>query len=202
MMFHNVLEAAFGSPAKVRILRALFVSPQPVSGRQVGELARLSHRGAIHALESLVELGAVQQRRVGKAYQYSLVRNNAVVEKIIRPCIEAETSLIGDLKQDIKARFGRAAINLTLYGSLARGTEKRGSDIDVLAVARSGSIKLRLERKAVSLTPYFRQRYNALLSLHCFTQSELKDKKALPFIKAVLKEGAAISGKPLRELLS
>lgn len=202
MIFHNVLEAVFGSPAKVRILRALFASPQPVSGRQVGELARLSHRGAIHALESLVELGAVRQRRVGKAYQYSLVRNNAVVEKIIRPCIEAEPLLIGDLTQDIKVRFSRSAINLTLYGSLARGTEKRGSDIDVLAIARSESVKLQLEQKAISFAPYFRQRYNALLSLHCFTRSELKDKKDLPLIKAVLKEGVAISGKPLRELLS
>ncbi len=76
MMFRNTLESVFGSPAKIRILRVLFTSPQPLNGRQVGELARLSHRGAIQALGSLVDLGAVQQRRAGKAYLYSLVRNN------------------------------------------------------------------------------------------------------------------------------
>lgn len=202
MIFHNVLEFVFGSPAKIRILRVLFASPQPLSGRQVGELARLSHRGAIQALGPLVELGAVQQRRVGKAYQYSLVRNNAVVEKIILPCIHAEASLIDGLKRDIKAHFGRNTANLTLYGSLARGTETRGSDIDVLAIARDESMKTQLEEKAESLAPVFRQRYNALLSVHCYVLSELKNKKTLPLLKTVLKEGITISGKPLRELLA
>jgi predicted nucleotidyltransferase len=202
MVFRNVLEAVFGSPAKIRILRVLLAAPQPLSGRQVGELARLSHRGAIQALDSLVELGAVQQRRVGKAYQYVLVRNNEAVERIIIPCIQAEASLIEDLKQDIKAHFGRNTVNLTLYGSLARGTEKRGSDIDVLAVVRAGSVKTQLEEKAASLTPLFQHRYNALLSLHCYTLPELKDRKALSLLGSAMKEGVTISGKPLTELLA
>ena len=47
MVIRRVLEAIFGSPAKIRILRVLSTSPQPLSGRQVGELSALSHRGAI-----------------------------------------------------------------------------------------------------------------------------------------------------------
>jgi predicted nucleotidyltransferase len=129
------------------------------------------------------------------------VRNNAAVEKIILPCIQAEAFLLDGLKRDIKAHFVRNTVNLTLYGSLARGEEKRGSDIDVLAIARDGSMKAQLEEKAESLTSY-RQRYNALLSLHCFTLSELKDKKALPLLRSILKEGVTISGKPLRELFA
>jgi DNA-binding transcriptional ArsR family regulator len=105
MILHYVLEAAFGSPAKIRMLRILFTTPQPLSGRQVGELARLSHRGAIQALTSLVELGAVRQRRVGRAYQYSLSRDNAAVKTIIAPCIKAEAALIDDLKKNLTSQF-------------------------------------------------------------------------------------------------
>jgi len=105
MIVHYVLEAAFGSPAKIRMLRILFTTPQPLSGRQVGELARLSHRGAIQALTSLVELGAVRQRRVGRAYQYSLSRDNAAVKTIIAPCIKAEAALIDDLKKNLTSQF-------------------------------------------------------------------------------------------------
>jgi len=202
MIFRNILEAVFGSPAKIRILRVLFVAPQPLSGRQVGELARLSHRGAIQALGPLVESGAVQQRKVGKAYQYSLVRNNAVVKKIILPCIQAEASLIDILKRDLKAHFGRNTVSLTLYGSLARGGEQWGSDIDVLAIARHGSMRTQLEEKAESLTSLYRQRYHALLSLHCYALSDLKDKKTLPLLRSILKEGITISGKPLREIIA
>ena len=201
MVIRKVLEAIFGSPAKIRILRVLSSSPQPLSGRQVGELAGLSHRGAIQALESLVELGAVRQRRVGNAYQYSLFRGNIAVEKIIAPSLKAEAALLDDLKKKIVAQFGRKAVNLTLYGSVVRGTEKRGSDIDVLAIAGDERMKADLEEKSASLAPFFRERYNFLLSLHCFTLDELRSKKTLPLLRSVKEEGVTLSGKPLRELL-
>lgn len=201
MVLHKVLEAIFGSPAKIRILRVLFASPQPLSGRQVGELSGLSHRGAIQALESLVALGAVRQRKVGTAYQYSLSQRNAAVEMIIAPCIKAEAALLDDLKKKIIAQFGRKAVSLTLYGSLVRGTEKRGSDIDVLAIAGDEQAKKALEEEALSLIPFFRERYNSLLSLHCFALDELQKKKSLPLLRSAKEEGITLFGKPLRELL-
>ncbi|MCK9418293.1 MAG: nucleotidyltransferase domain-containing protein [Nitrospirae bacterium] len=201
MGIHKVLEAIFGSPAKIRILRVLSASPQPLSGRQVGELSKLSHRGAIQALESLVELGAVRQRRVGNAYQYSLSPGNRAVELIIVPSIKAEAALLDELKKKIVAQFGRKAVSLTLYGSVVRGTEKRGSDIDVLAIAGDERLKSDLEEKSAALAPFYRERYNSLLSLHCFTLDELRSKKTLPLLRTVKEEGVTLSGKPLRELL-
>jgi len=202
MISRNVLESIFGSPAKIRILRVLSVSPQPLSGRQVGELSRLSHRGAIHALESLVEIGAVRQRRVGAAYQYSLCHGNMAVEAIIAPALKAEASMLDDLKRNITAQFRGKCISLTLYGSLARGTGRRGSDIDVLAVARDERRKKELEDKSAASIPFFRERYNAVLSLHCYTLVELRSRKNLPLLKSVIQEGAPLSGKPLRELMA
>jgi len=202
MISQNVLESIFGSPAKIRILRALSASPQPLSGRQVGELSRLSHRGAIQALTSLVELGAVRQRRVGAAYQYSLSRGNVAVETIIAPSLKAEASMLDELKKNIIAQFNGKAASLTLYGSLARGTGKRGSDIDVLAVARDERRKQELEDKAVNSISFFRERYNAVLSLHCYMLVELRSKKNLPLLKTVIQEGVVLFGKPLRELIA
>jgi len=202
MISQNVLESIFGSSAKIRILRVLSVSPQPLSGRQVGELSRLSHRGAIQALESLVELGAVRQRKVGAAYQYSLSKGNAAVEMIIAPTLRAETALLDDLKRNITAQFSGKAVSLTLYGSLARGTGKRGCDIDLMAIARDERRKKELEDKAAANTPFFRERYNAVLSLHCYTLVELRNKKNLPLLKSVIQDGVALSGKPLRELMA
>ena len=202
MISQNVLESIFGSPAKIRILRVLSVSPQPLSGRQVGELSRLSHRGAIQALESLVEIGAVRQRRVGAAYQYSLSRGNMAVETIIAPSLKAEASMLDDLKRSIATQFRGKTLSLTLYVSLARGTGKRGSDIDVLAVARDEQRKKELEDKAAASISFYRERYNAVLSLHCYTLVELSSKKNLPLLKSVLQEGVSLSGKPLRELMA
>ncbi len=202
MISQNVLESIFGSPAKIRILRVLSVSPQPLSGRQVGELSRLSHRGAIQALKSLVELGAVRQRRVGAAYQYSLSRGNMAVETIITPSLKAEASMLDDLKRNIISQFRGKTVSLTLYGSLARGAGKKGSDIDVLAVSRDERRKKELEDKAAASISFFRERYNAILSLHCYTLLELKSRKNLPLLKSVIQEGLELSGKPLLGLMA
>ena len=201
MILHRLIETLLGSAAKIRIIRALLASPQPLSGRQVGELAGLSHRGAIQALESLVESGAVRQRRAGKAYQFSLSRGNAAVEKIIIPCFRAETALLDDLKSDVSARFGKKTVSLTLYGSLVRGTESKGSDIDVLAVVRDEQAKERLEEEAASFVPFFQERFSALLSLHCFTLEEIRKKAVLPLLDSVRNEGVTLAGKPIYELL-
>ena len=200
MKIRKVIESIFGSHAKVRILRALFNSPQPLSGRQLGELSGLTHKGAIHAIQSLVDMGAVKQRRVGKAYQYSLSKGNIFVEKIITPCIRAESGLFYSLKKDIAANFGTDSISLILYGSIVRGEEKKGSDIDLMVVARDEREKKTVEEKAELRAQYFNKRYNALLSLHCFTLSEIKAKKASPLIKSIIKEGMVVSGKPIGEL--
>ena len=200
MKIRKVLESIFGSPAKIRILRVLFKSPQPLSGRQIGELSGLTHRGAIHALESLVEIGAVKQRRAGQAYQYSLLKDSIFVERIVIPCIRAETSLFDDLKMDITTHFGKDTMSLVLYGSLARGEERNGSDIDVIAVVKDKRKKREVEENTASKAPYFRVRFNGILSLHCFTLNEIKGRKTLSFIKSVMKEGIVLSGKSLGEL--
>lgn len=199
MNIHKIIESIFGSSARVNILRRLVKSPQPLSGRQIGELTGLTHKGAIHAMESLVELGAVKQRRVGRAYQYSLSKRNIYVKKIIIPCIKAEAELFDNLKKDIVLFFGSDAVSLILYGSFARGEEKNGSDIDVIAITSDEKKKSIVEKKVASKATHFNERFNRLLSLHCFTVHEVKGKKTLPMIKSVMKEGIVLSGKPLRE---
>lgn len=201
MIIHKVIEIVFGSPAKVKIIRALLKSPQPLSGRQVGELSGLTHRGAIQAMGALVELGVVQQRKAGKAYQYSFSKDNIYAEKIVMPCIKAEEGLFNELKRDITEYFGKECISLILYGSLAKEKEKKGSDIDILAVVKDSVEKTELEERAVSKVPYFIKRFNSLLSLHCLTINEVKNKKGLPLIKSASREGKTLSGKSLEELL-
>ncbi|MBI1865308.1 MAG: nucleotidyltransferase domain-containing protein [Nitrospirae bacterium] len=199
MRVHNVLELIFGSPARIRILRVLASIPRPLSGRQVGELAGLTHRGAIHALASLVDIGAVKQRRAGNAYQYSLSKGSIFAEKIVLPAIKAEGRLLDELKRDVAARFGHFTVSLVLYGSLARGEEKEGSDIDVMAVVKGEREKAAMEEKAASMAFYFSERFDGLLSIHCLTVDEIRRRKDLPLMRSVMKEGVILAGKRLSE---
>jgi predicted nucleotidyltransferase len=76
----------------------------------------------------------------------------------------------------------------------------RGSDIDIIAVVKDEREKIEVEEKAASKVSYFRERFNSLLSLHCFTPNEIKGKKNMPLIKSVIKEGIVLSGKPLKDI--
>src|SRR4030067_470910 len=183
MRVHNVLELIFGSPARIRILRVLASISRPLSGRQVGELAGLTHRGAIHALASLVDIGAVKQRRAGNAYQYSLLKDSIFAENIVLPAIKAEGMLLDELKRDVAVRFGHCTVSLVLYGSLARGEEKKGSDIDVMAVVKGEREKAAMEEKAAAMASYFSERFDGLLSIHCLTVDEGKRRKDLPVLR-------------------
>jgi len=202
MIYSHILEAVFGSPARIRILRVLLSSPQPLSGRQVGEFAQLSHRGAIQALKSLVDLGAVRQRSVGNAYQYSLLRNHIAVRTIIEPCINAEIALLDDLKRHLAEKVGKDVVSLILYGSIIKGTAKKGSDLDAVAIVKDEKMKLVMEERVALFIPFFQDRYNAFLSLHYFTLHEVLTKKTTPRIRAIVKEGIVLVGKPLSELLT
>ena len=82
------------------------------------------------------------------------------------------------------------------------GREKEGAISTFWRYSKDEQRKKELEDKAVAGISFFRERYNAILSLHCYTLIELRSKKNLPLLKSVIQEGVALSGKPLRELMA
>ncbi len=201
MKLTDVIKTAFGTPARITILRRLSAVSQPLSGRQLAELTGLTHRGAIQAIAPLVEAGIVKQRRAGRAHQYTLARKNIVVEKIILPIFREEDELREDLIEEIVKNFAAETVSLVLFGSFARGDETDASDVDVLAIAETINKKEAIEKTAEANAMAFREKYAAPLSVHCLTLKELRGRSQLAFIKRVSHEGILLSGKTVVELM-
>jgi hypothetical protein len=125
------LADALFSPVQQRVLGLLF--GQPDRRYQSSELIRLadSGTGAVHRqLSRLAEAGWVTIIRTGNQKHYQanraspafadlhglIVKTVGIVEPL-RPALTARA-------RDIRAAF--------VYGSLAKGTDKAGSDIDVM----------------------------------------------------------------------
>lgn len=196
----NVIETVFGSTGRITVLRRLAKAPQPLTGRQVAELAGLTHRGAIQALVPLVETGVVKQRQVGKAYQYTLAKENIIVEKVIQPVLKTEEQLLNLIKDELIKIFSSDTLSLVLFGSFARGDETWQSDVDVLAVTDTLKKKEEVDRLVDSTARKFREKFGAQLSVHSLTLRELRNKRKIAFLRQVREEGIPLSGKSIDEL--
>lgn len=201
MKLTDVIKTAFGTPARIKILRRLSAVSEPLSGRQLAELTGLTHRGAIQAIVPLVAAGIVRQRQAGRAHQYTLARKNIVVEKIILPIFREEDELRNDLIETIVKYYAPDTISLVLFGSFARGDETDSSDVDVLAVADTIKKKEAIEKTTDVKAMEFREKYAAPLSVHCLTLKELRGQSQKAFIKRVSHEGILLSGKTVEELM-
>lgn len=202
MKLTGIIETAFGTPARIAILRKLATVSQPLSGRQLAELTGLTHRGVIQAIVPLVEAGIVTRRQAGRAHQYQISRTNIAAANIILPVFIKETEIRAALMEEIVKSFSADTLSLMLFGSFARGDESNTSDIDVLAIARTEKQKEKIEKAGEAVTGGLRDKYAAPLSLYCLTQEELGSRSRLDLIKRVSHEGILLSGKTIEELMS
>jgi predicted nucleotidyltransferase len=104
-----------------------------MSGREVHRLAgRGSEHGMRKVLDRLAAEGVVLRRSAGQANLYKLNRDH-----LAAAAIESLAGLRHELLRRMRAAvdaWGVAAQVVVLFGSAARGTADRGSDIDLLVV--------------------------------------------------------------------
>lgn len=198
-MTNGPLETLFGTKARIVLLRRLARESHPLSARQLAQLAGLTHRAVVAALEPLVEEGIVGKRTAGPAYQYSLQRQHMVVETILLPALAAEEALPGLVKSELVAMFAPVAVSVTLFGSTARGEDVPGSDVDVLVVVRSRGRCDQVEGLVEAERGRFFRRFGRPLSVHCVAQADLSGQLP-PFVTAAADEGVLLFGKGLATL--
>lgn len=193
----------FASVSKLKMLRHLWRSGSPHTGRELARAVGLDPKNASIALIELTASGLVYRRRAGRAYLYSLNSDNYVVSEILKRGFESERNWLQALATEIREVAGRHVETIVLYGSLARERARPESDIDLLVIIRSqvdpavvldriNSHRLRLE-----------ERYGHPLSVLVMTRAALRQKAQAGdrFVLDILAQGQVVAGKPLSELV-
>jgi len=148
-MLNDVLNAVFGSTAKVRILRAVLPLTGAVSGREARELAGVrSQSGAQQALIQLAQLGILSEERIRGARLYRVNREHRLVPAI-RALFEAEQARVSALRDVVRQQLETKDLLVrvhfvVLFGSVARGEARPDSDVDLLVVAESARYEPRV----------------------------------------------------------
>jgi predicted nucleotidyltransferase len=132
-------------------------------------------------LESLVNVGVLVRRQDGRrAYFKANVESPLSPE--LRGLIEKTAGIVPALKQAVQ-KFDKRIDLALVYGSIARGEERAGSDVDLLVVGKLRQMDLLPQLR--SLETHFGREINAVL----FAPEEFRAKLSNQdhFLRSVLK---------------
>lgn len=141
-----------------RLLKAFLHNPsKELYGRQIERLAHTNHERAIAYLGKLAGQKVLVRERKGKQVFYRLNRQNELVQKALA-FAELERRMefirhnesgfvVQDLVSQITGECGPSIYFILLFGSVARGEAKAGSDIDLLFVLlQNGKTKAKIQK--------------------------------------------------------
>lgn len=200
--------AVLHEDAQTRVLRFLWRSRAEWSGREIARKVGLSAPACHETLKKLDARGLVELRRVSNVHLYKINSENYLVRNVFALQFEAEAAMpkqiVAAVKKSLVASPKSDIVSIVLFGSMARGTERLGSDLDLLVVVPAKESVKALEPRIERLRTLLFKRFSMPLSPYVQTLSELQDKhrRELPLIREILKDGRIIFGQDIKELLA
>jgi DNA-binding transcriptional ArsR family regulator len=120
-----------------RVLSALLLHPE--RALHVRELARVAQTspGSLHRdLRALSDLGLLIRQEVGRQVFYQANTHSPVFADLAG--LLRKTAGLADVLRDALAPLGDAVSMAFVYGSMAAGTERPGSDVDLMVLGTAG----------------------------------------------------------------
>lgn len=187
----------FGNKTSVKILRVLFSTPgRAMKPDELTNLLNTGRGNSYKALSELAKSGILKKEKARKTILYSLNKANAFygplkdlfdMEKKTISGHWNKINAIEDFVEELKkAQLGDFSI--TLFGSVARGTDTPKSDVDLLVETSEKNAK-----KVLDAATKIGERTEVPLNVTIGTLDELKAKNRELF-ENILKEGVKIYG--------
>ena len=125
---------ALFTPVQQRVLGLLFGQPErKYQGNELIRLAR-SGTGAVHrVVTKLVEVGLVTAERMGNQKHYQANRASPVFKEL-RGLVAKTAGLAIPLREALTP-LAKGIDAAFVYGSLAKGTDRAGSDVDLMVIS-------------------------------------------------------------------
>lgn len=177
----TALDDVLASRGHVRVLRALDALPDGfgASVRDIARRARLAHPRTAQILPALTALGVTKLQRAGRADLYQLNRQHLLFP-VLHELFSREAAVQSELEAFLRKRLPAvvpAVQEAYLFGSVARGESRPGSDIDLAVVVPKASASA-AEDALTALADEVRTRFGNDLGVHLSTESLAKHLRA------------------------
>ncbi len=165
------LTSILGSAGNVRVLRALVADRAPQSAPHLSRVAGLTPAGARLVLEMLARQQLVLVLGSGRVQLYELNTAHPFASALVA-LFEQEQGrweALLDSIREVLAQCGAAVTAAWLYGSVARGQDALGSDLDIALLVRNQAVA---EQVREALIPLENEQH-LRISLTALTPKEL-----------------------------
>jgi predicted nucleotidyltransferase len=147
------LTSILGRAGNVRVLRAIVADPSPQSAPQLAGVAGLTPQGTRLTLDALAQQRLLLAHGAGRARLYTLNPSHpfaGAIAALFEEERRRRDALLESIRQ-VLARHGEAVSAAWLYGSVARGEDSPGSDLDIAVLVRSQAVADRLREDLMPL---------------------------------------------------
>ncbi|MBU0527131.1 nucleotidyltransferase domain-containing protein [Candidatus Micrarchaeota archaeon] len=190
-----IAKAVFGSTLKRKILRFLFKDQEPVSERELSRIFGVSHTAVNKAMKQLLDLNIIKGKTIGTALVWEINKDSFAYPHVKAFLTASETSPLESLKETIEyevslynlmTSLGRDKnkktekvwypfiLRVYIIGSVAEGTSKPDSDIDVLFVIENDYdteyVKELIHERGVTIL----EKYGNILSAHLYYEKDVE----------------------------
>jgi predicted nucleotidyltransferase len=195
MQLRNPLSQALGSSIRVNLLRVLVRDPaRRLSGRELARLVGASPSQVNQHLEGLAAAGLLRSESIGRVHLWRPVEAH-VLFPVLAEMFSRERSMLDSLKNEIRQSLrGQPVERAVLFGSIARGTERPPSDIDLLVVTRGDEDKEKVADALSRASTRFALRYGNPLSSLVLTAPEARRRRNPALWKAIEADGIPVQG--------
>lgn len=184
-----MLEEILGSKTKIKVLRKFAENPKrEYTLEELSSATGLSHGGLYPAIRQLVEVRAIITKKIGRSTSYILNMPNLLIKEILKLFL-AEARLHINLARrfvrTLNPRQFKEINKVIMFGSVARGTAKLGSDIDMLFILNRPDRTI--ENKVQTVTQKFLEKNDVIISPLFITEREFSSD--IDFIIRVKRDG-------------
>ena len=203
MKFRKPLDDIFQTPSSIKVLRVLAKSELDLTGRQIADMAGLNPQTCQNTLDRLNDLRLLAVRRVGRAYLYRLKSNNAIVNQMLAPLFNTEKNLLANELTKVANRLEGTAIAVILFGSVARGEEEPGSDIDLAVIVQDPETREAAQGLGDEILDELADVTGVVPTIIVWSKDEFKERydSGDGLARSLLEEGRVVMGPPVYEIL-
>lgn len=190
MKFHISLLDTLTSKTKIKIIRFLLNHEAFMSEREIASVLNVSHMSVNRTMRELAELNFVNFVTIGKAHLWRVNRKSyafRVLSEMIKGVSDIKEPL-EDLKLIVLNNLPKTLIKkVVLFGSIAKGSERSNSDIDVFILVKNKLSKKKLEPQIEKLSNFCLEVYGNRFAPYILTEQEMEQKKNLKIVSEINK---------------
>jgi len=186
----SIFQKLFGSKIKQRVLKFLYSNHSNSSEREIAKSLRVSNTAINKIMKELLDLNAVECFSVGKAIVWSLNQKSFTYPHIqyfiailnTSPLDFIRGELGRALNREIAILEGKISINSKshlilgafIFGSIAKGSSRADSDVDVLIIIDSDGHKDELEGQLKEIGVNLSDKIGNLVSFHIYSKENFE----------------------------